>query len=181
MKKTIETVVFGGGCFWCTEAIFASLNGVIRVTPGYAGGRTTKPTYKQVCSGTTGHAEVIKIEYDPAVIRFDDLLEVFFHTHDPSTPNRQGNDIGDQYRSIILYQSESQKKSAQEFIERLNDSKEFGRPIVTEVRPLTQFYEAEECHRGYYHKNASQPYCQMVVAPKLAKLRTKFNDSLKPA
>ena len=179
MNKATEAAVFGGGCFWCTEAIFSSLKGVMRVTPGYAGGRTTRPTYQQVCAGTTGHAEVIKVEYDPIVIGFSDLLEVFFHTHDPTTANRQGNDIGEQYRSIILYQNESQKELAEQFIEKLNIAKEFEHPVVTQIRPLTEFYQAEEHHQGYYLSNAGQPYCQMVIAPKLAKLRAKSDDSLK--
>jgi len=175
----METAIFGGGCFWCNEAIFSSLKGVIKVTPGYAGGRTTKPTYRQVCNGMTGHAEVIKIEYDPAAISFNDLLEVFFYTHDPTTPNRQGNDIGEQYRSLILYRNQKQKELAEQFINQLNANKEFEYPIVTEIKPLTEFYEAEDYHQRYYHNNSSQPYCRMTIAPKLAKFKTRFNNSLK--
>ncbi|MBI2640712.1 MAG: peptide-methionine (S)-S-oxide reductase MsrA [Candidatus Sungbacteria bacterium] len=174
-----EIAVFGGGCFWCTEAVFGELRGVISVMPGYAGGTKTNPTYEEVCSGKTGHAEVIKIEYDPGRIKFTDLLTVFFATHDPSTPNRQGNDVGTQYRSIILYTNTEQKKQAEEFIKKLNESSPEGKPIVTEIKPLEKFYEAEEYHREYYKKNSAQPYCQIVINPKLEKLQKEFADLLK--
>lgn len=174
MSDKIEIAVFGGGCFWCTEAVFSSLKGVTKVTPGYAGGSAIQPTYLQVCGGKTGHAEVIKIEYDPAVISYNDLLEVFFYTHDPTTVNRQGNDIGEQYRSIILYTNQEQKVSAEQQINKLNTSKEFTRPIATEIRPLTEFYEAEDYHQRYYENNKGQPYCQMIIGPKLAKFKNKF-------
>lgn len=174
-----EIAVFGGGCFWCTEAVFGELRGVISVMPGYAGGTKTNPTYEEVCSGKTGHAEVIKIEYDPGRIKFTDLLTVFFATHDPSTPNRQGNDVGTQYRSIILYTNTEQKKQAEEFIKKLNESSPEGKPIVTEIKPLEKFYEAEEYHREYYKKNSAQPYCQIVINPNLEKLQKEFADLLK--
>jgi len=179
MHNKIEVAVFGGGCFWCTEAIFAELKGVIKVTPGYAGGRTDKPTYQQVCGGNTGHVEVARIEYDPELISYNDLLEVFFYTHDPTTPNRQGNDHGEQYHSTIFYTDDAQKELAEKFIDKLNTSKEFGAPIVTTLRPLTQFYEAEDYHQGYYENNAAQPYCRAIIAPKLDKLRAKFKDTVK--
>ncbi|MDD5311438.1 MAG: peptide-methionine (S)-S-oxide reductase MsrA [Dehalococcoidia bacterium] len=177
----MESAVFGGGCFWCTEAIFAGLKGVSKVTPGYAGGATADPTYQQVCGGATGHAEVIKIDYDPSLISYDALLDVFFHTHDPTTPDRQGYDVGEQYRSIIFYTSREQKEAAEQYIDDLGISGEFGRPIVTQVKPLTAFYEAEGYHQNYYAANDAQPYCRMVIAPKLAKLRAKYGDLLKPA
>ncbi|MHB8085659.1 MAG: peptide-methionine (S)-S-oxide reductase MsrA [Dehalococcoidia bacterium] len=181
MSEKTETAVFGGGCFWCTEAVFSELKGVISVMPGYAGGTTPKPSYMQVCSGTTGHAEVIKIEYDPEMISFEGLLEVFFHVHDPTTLNRQGNDAGEQYRSIILYRDQGQKEAAEKYIAGLTASGEIDRPIVTQVRPLTEFYEAEDYHQRYYAGNAGQPYCQMIIAPKMAKFKAKFKDSLKSA
>jgi peptide-methionine (S)-S-oxide reductase len=178
MSRT-EIAVFGGGCFWCTEAIFAELKGVIKVTSGYTGGRTANPTYQQVCGGNTGHVEAARIEYDPGLISYNDLLEVFFYTHDPTTPNRQGNDFGEQYHSTIFYLDDGQKEMAEKFIAKLNASKEFGAPIVTTLRPLTQFYEAEDYHQGYYRENAGHVYCRIVIAPKLAKLRAKFKDAVK--
>jgi peptide-methionine (S)-S-oxide reductase len=179
MKSKTGVAVFDGGCFWCTEAIFSELKGVTRVTPGYTGGRTANPTYQQVCGGNTGHVEVARIDYDPSVISYNDLLEVFFYTHDPTTPNRQGNDAGEQYQSTIFYTDDGQKDLAEKYIAKLNASKEFDSPIVTTLRPLTQFYEAEDYHQGYYHQNAGHVYCRMVIAPKLAKLRAKFKDSVK--
>jgi peptide-methionine (S)-S-oxide reductase len=178
MSRT-ETAVFGGGCFWCTEAIFAELKGVIKVTPGYTGGPTANPTYQQVCGGDTGHVEAARIEYDPTLISYNDLLEVFFYTHDPTTPNQQGNDLGEQYHSTIFYTDDAQKEMAEKFIAKLNAGREFGAPIVTTLRPLAQFYEAEDYHREYYQNNAAQPYCRAVIAPKLAKLRAKFKDDVK--
>jgi len=174
-----ESAVFGGGCFWCTEAVFAELKGVVSVMPGYAGGRTKNPSYEEVCDGTTGHAEVIRIEFDPAEIGFRDLLTVFFATHDPTTLNRQGNDVGTQYRSVILYANEEQRREAEAFIKELNDSKTFGRPVVTTLEPLKDFYDAEEYHRNYYAKNPYQPYCQYMIPPKLGKLHKQFKDLLK--
>ncbi len=176
-----ETAVFGGGCFWCTEAIFSRLKGVTAVTSGYAGGKVPQPSYMQVCSGNTGHAEVLKIEYDAAVISYEDLLYVFFHTHDPTTPNRQGNDIGEQYRSIILYQDDEQKKLAEKVIQQLNASGEFRQRIVTEVKQLQEFYPAEDYHQRYYENNAGQPYCQMIIRPKLDKFKSRFKDTLNTA
>ena len=175
----LYTAVFGGGCFWCTEAIFAGLKGVIKVTPGYTGGRTANPSYQQVCGGNTGHVEAARIEYDPALIGYNDLLEVFFYTHDPTTPNQQGNDFGEQYHSTIFYVDDTQKELAQKFIATLNAGKVYDAPVVTTLKPLTTFYEAEDYHRGYYQKNEGHVYCRLVIAPKLAKLREKFKSSLK--
>jgi len=177
---TYEIAVFGGGCFWCTEAVFKRLNGIRSVMPGYAGGTADRPTYQQVSSGTTGHAEVIRIEYDPSVIGYDDLLTVFFATHDPTTPGRQGDDVGPQYRSVILTTSDAQETAADDFVERLNASTSEGAPIVTEIRPLEAFYKAEPEHLDYYALNRAAPYCQLVINPKLRKLQEKFSSLLKP-
>lgn len=171
-----KIAVFGGGCFWCTEAVYEELKGVASIMPGYAGGAVPNPTYEQVCTGETGHAEVIKIEYNPAQISYSDLLTVFFATHDPTTLNRQGGDIGTQYRSIILYTDDAQKNEAEQFIKKLNES---GPKAVTEIKPLEAFYEAEDYHRQYYLKNSSAPYCQLVINPKLEKLKEKFYSLLK--
>jgi peptide-methionine (S)-S-oxide reductase len=179
MEQKTEVAVFGGGCFWCTEAVFDQLRGVVSVMPGYAGGSVENPTYEQVCTGRTEHAEVIRIEFDPGRIRYKDLLTVFFATHDPTTLNRQGNDAGTQYRSIVLYASEEQKREAEEFIEELNRSLPQGRPVVTEVKPLGEFYEAEEYHRKYYENNPYQPYCQVIIGPKLHKVHQQFAELLK--
>ena len=179
MPDIIKTAVLGGGCFWCTEAVFSGLKGVLRVTPGYAGGDIDRPTYQQVCSGTTGHAEVNKIEFDPSIISYSDLLEVFFHVHDPTTLNRQGNDSGEQYRSIILYSDDEQKAAAERFVRDLSISGEFKQPVVTEIKRLMAFYEAEDYHRGYFENNSRQPYCRMIIKPKLDKFRQKFPESLK--
>lgn len=178
MKYSNEIAIFGGGCFWCTEAVFKELRGVVAVMPGYAGGSKENPTYHDVSSGKTGHAEVIRIEYDPAQISHETLLAVFFATHDPTTFNRQGADVGTQYRSIIFYTSAAHKKAAEKFIAELNASGG-GRPIVTEVKPFEQFYEAEAYHLDYYAKNKDQQYCQVVIDPKLQKLREKFAELLK--
>jgi len=179
MERETEVAVFGGGCFWCTEAVFDRLRGVVSVMPGYAGGSVENPTYEQVCTGRTGHAEVIRIEFDPGRIRYNDLLTVFFATHDPTTLNRQGNDAGTQYRSIVLYADEEQKREAEKFIEELNRSLPQGRPVVTEVKPLGEFYEAEEYHRKYYENNPYQPYCQVIISPKLHKVHERFAELLK--
>lgn len=173
-----ESIAFGGGCFWCTEAVFQTLKGVISVAPGYAGGSTPNPTYEAVCSGKTGHAEVIKIEYDPSVVSLRTLLTIFFATHDPTTLNRQGHDVGTQYRSIILYTSGAQKEEAQHFIEGLNASAHDGKPVVTELKSLDVFYPAEDYHRDYYKKNPSQSYCQVVINPKLEKVQKEFAEFL---
>lgn len=179
MKHSNEMAVFGGGCFWCTEAVFRELRGVMSVMSGYAGGTMERPTYEAVSSGKTGHAEVIRIEYDPVQIAYKTLLTVFFATHDPTTLNRQGADVGTQYRSIILYTSAAQKKAAEKFIAELNASSAQGKSIVTEVKPLERFYEAEAYHRDYYAKNPDQPYCQVVIDPKLKKVREEFAKLLK--
>jgi len=175
----IEAVVFGGGCFWCIEALFLRVKGVKKITPGYAGGGIPDPAYEQVSSGKSGHAEVIKIEYDPSVVNFDDLLEVFFAVHDPTALNRQGNDVGPQYRSIILYENVSQKRAAENYIKKLTDEKVFTRPIVTEIKPLVSFYDAEEYHKDYFNKNKQAPYCRYTILPKLSKLKGKFGRLLK--
>lgn len=174
-----EIAVFGGGCFWCTEAVFSMLNGVISVTPGYAGGDSLDSDYESVSTGETGHAEVIKIEFDPSVIPYRDLLDVFFHTHNPTTMNQQGADRGTQYRSIILYTSEEQKAAAENLISDLENSGEFKDQIVTEVEPLHEFYEAEDYHHNYFARNMDAPYCQVVISPKLTKLREKYKAKLK--
>jgi len=171
--------VFGGGCFWCTEAVFDELRGVKSVVSGYAGGSTKNPTYEKVCGGGTGHAEVIKIDFDPTEITFKDLLTVFFATHDPTTLNRQGNDVGTQYRSAIFYANEEQMREAEAFIKELNDSKVFGKPVVTTLEPLGEFYEAEDYHQKYYANNPYQPYCQYMIPPKLNKLHKQFSVLLK--
>ena len=163
-----KSAVFGGGCFWCTEAIFKMVKGVASVTPGYAGGHIDSPTYSQVCSGSTGHAEVIKVDYDPDQISYEDLLEVFWQAHDPTTKDRQGNDVGTQYRSIILYQGEDQKRMAEESMAKLNASGIFKKPAVTEIEPLGEFYKAEDYHRDYFANNPNQPYCRAIIAPKVA-------------
>ena len=174
-----KVAVFGGGCFWCTEAVFDELRGVKSVVSGYAGGSTKNPTYEEVCGGRTGHAEVIKIEFDPGEIAFKDLLTVFFATHDPTTLNRQGNDVGTQYRSAIFYANEEQKREAEAFIKELNDSKAFGKSVVTTLEPLGEFYEAEDYHQKYYANNPYQPYCQYLIPPKLNKLHQQFGALLK--
>lgn len=178
--KTTETAVLGGGCFWSIETIFKRLRGVKSVTPGYAGGEKKNPTYEEVSGGATGHAEVVKIEFDPTVISYPVLLDVFFFIHDPTTPNRQGPDVGEQYRSMILYNSEQQKSAAERFIQKLKDEKVYDRPIVTEIKPLGEFFTAEEYHKDYYEKNESGSYCQLVIGPKLKKLEEKFSNLLKP-
>jgi len=179
MESKTGVAVFGGGCFWCTEAIFAELKGVIKVTPGYTGGRTANPTYQQVCGGNTGHVEVARIVYDSALISYNDLLDIFFYTHDPTTPNRQGNDVGEQYHSTIFYVDNAQKEASEKCIAKLNASGDYHSPIITSLKPLTRFYEAEDYHQRYYENNAAQPYCRAIIAPKMAKFRAKFKDSLK--
>jgi peptide-methionine (S)-S-oxide reductase len=168
--------VFGGGCFWCTEAIFQNLRGVLNARPGYAGGTKANPSYEEVSSGKTGHAEVTRIEFNQAAISFDDLLTVFFATHDPTSLNRQGNDIGTQYRSIVLYADEEQRTKTEEYIKKLNA--ESDQPIVTEVKPLGEFYEAENYHRNYFLSHQDEAYCHFVIAPKLEHLRKQFHDLL---
>jgi peptide-methionine (S)-S-oxide reductase len=177
----LEVATFGSGCFWCSEAVFKELMGVVKVEPGYSGGSVPNPTYEAVCTDETGHAEVAQVTFDPSVISYRELLEVFFSTHDPTTRNRQGGDVGTQYRSVIFYHSEAQKVAAQQTIEELELEKAFGRPIVTEVSQLKAFYPAEDYHRDYYKRNKSQPYCQAVISPKLAKFRAHFKAKLKTA
>ena len=174
-----DIAVFGGGCFWCTEAVFDDLRGVQSVVSGYAGGATKNPTYEQVCSGQTGHAEVIKIEFDPGRISFRDLMAVFFATHDPTTLNRQGNDAGTQYRSAILYANEEQKQEAASFIEELEASKTFNNRVVTTLEPLGEFYPAEDYHQKFFANNPYQPYCRYTIPPKLDKLHKQFSQLLK--
>jgi peptide-methionine (S)-S-oxide reductase len=176
---TEQTIVFGGGCFWCTEAVFLKLKGVVSVTSGYAGGVVDNPNYYEVTEGKTQHAEVIKIIFDPAVISFNDLLAVFFSVHNPTSLNQQGNDVSSQYRSIILYTTDKQKQESEVAIKKINDAKEFDRPVVTEVVALGKFFTAEEYHQNYYERNAEQPYCTFVVRPKLDKLQAKFKNLLK--
>lgn len=173
-QENLEIAVFAGGCFWCTEAVFQKLRGVHSVLPGYTGGNTDNPTYEQVSSGSTGHAEAIKFEYDPKLISYRDLLEVFFATHDPTTLNRQGNDVGTQYRSSIFYTSESQKEQAEDIITELRESHSYTSPIVTTVEPLTKFYEAEDYHKNYFERNQGAPYCMVVINPKIKKFKEKF-------
>ena len=175
----VDTAVFGGGCFWCTEAVFDELRGVQSVVSGYAGGSTENPTYEQVCMGTTGHAEVIKIDFDPTQVSFRDLMTVFFATHDPTTLNRQGNDVGTQYRSAILYADERQRAEAAAFIKELDEAKTFKNSIVTTLEPLTEFYPAEDYHQKFYANNPYQSYCQSMIPPKLSKLHKQFSALLK--
>jgi peptide-methionine (S)-S-oxide reductase len=174
-----EIAVFGGGCFWCTEAIFNSLKGIIKAVPGYAGGKNPNPTYEQVSGGNTGHIESAKIEFDPTKITYDDLLAVFFNTHDPTTPNRQGNDVGSQYQSAIFYTTPEQKQKAEALIAELNSSNAYGASVITEIRPLETFYEAEDYHHKYYEAHKDAPYCQIIIEPKLEKLQKKFAALLK--
>lgn len=181
MSNNLAQATFGGGCFWCTEAIFQDVIGVEKVVSGYAGGHVDNPSYREVCNGTTGHAEVIQVTYDPTVIRYEDLLLIFFKTHDPTTLNRQGADVGTQYRSIILYHDEAQKEVAQRTKEVLNRSGEFHSPIVTEIVPYDRFYTAEGYHQEYYNNNPYQPYCMAVIDPKVRKFRKSFANKLKQA
>lgn len=178
-ENKVEKAIFGGGCFWCTEAIFEDLKGVVEVNAGYAGGKTMNPTYKEVCSGNTGHAEVVEIIYNPGIVSYEFLLSVFFKTHDPTSVNKQGNDRGTQYRSVIYYTTEQQKSAASSVISALNAEKVYDKPIVTEVSSLTNFYLAEEYHQDYYKKNPEQGYCQYVVQPKIEKFKKVFKPYLK--
>lgn len=176
---TTELATLAGGCFWCLEAVFEQLRGVIKVQSGYAGGHVPNPSYQAVCTGTTGHAEVVQAAFDPAVISYRDLLGVFFTLHDPTTLNAQGGDVGTQYRSAVFYHDDEQRRVAEEVVHELEAEHVFDDPIVTEVVPLTAFYPAEEYHREYYRWNPNQPYCRAVIAPKVAKLRTKYLAKLK--
>ena len=174
-----QTAVLGGGCFWCVEAVYDQLKGVRSAESGYAGGKSANPTYDDVCGGRTGHAEVVRIEFDPDELSFEDLLRVFFTIHDPTTKDRQGNDVGTQYRSVIFAQSPEQRKVAESVIAELNQARLWRDPIVTEIADAAQFYPAEQYHQEYFARNGRQPYCQAVVAPKVAKFRKQFLDRLK--
>ena len=174
-----DTATFGTGCFWCTEAIFQSVKGVQKVTSGYAGGKVANPSYTQICTGTTGHAEVCQLIYDPTIITYDELLEVFWKIHDPTTLNKQGNDVGTQYRSVIFYHNHEQQNKALQYKKLLNQSGAWDKPVVTAIEPYTTFYSAEAYHHNYYNNNTKQGYCQFVIRPKLEKFRQVFKDKLK--
>lgn len=174
-----KLATFGSGCFWCTEAIFQNVDGVLKVESGYAGGKVKKPTYKEVCSGLTGHAEVVQLTYDPNEITYDELLEIFWKTHDPTTLNRQGADVGTQYRSVIFYHDDEQKQLANLYKEKLDKSGAFADPIVTEISPSPEFYKAEDYHQNYYNLNGNAPYCTFVIQPKLEKFKKVFAEKLK--
>lgn len=175
----LDTATFGAGCFWCVEAVFQDLEGVKSVASGYSGGKIKNPTYREVCSGLTGHAEVIQIAYNPDKISFDELLEVFWQTHDPTTLNQQGADRGTQYRSVVFYHNEEQKLLAEKYKKALNDSQAFANPVVTEISPFTEFYKAEDYHQNYFNENGEEPYCRMVIKPKVDKFKKVFKDKLK--
>jgi peptide-methionine (S)-S-oxide reductase len=177
--KLTQVAILGAGCFWCIEAVLQRVKGVEKVEPGYINGQTKNPTYKEICTGQTGHAEVARVTFDTAVISFEELLEVFWKTHDPTTLNRQGNDVGTQYRSGIFYSDISQKEIAEAYKKQLDESGIFADPIVTEITPATEFYVAEGYHHNYFNQNASQPYCQFVVRPKVEKLKKDFAEKLK--
>lgn len=179
MGKQSEVATLAGGCFWCLEAVFDELNGVESVESGYSGGHVQKPSYAQVCDGNTGHAEVVQVTFDPQVVSFKDLLTVFFTSHDPTTLNRQGNDVGTQYRSAIFYHNEEQKKMAEAVIQEIGAERIWDNPLVTEVKPFDQFFIAEDYHQEYFKNNSFQPYCRVVIAPKVARFRRKFADRLK--
>lgn len=178
-KENMELATFGNGCFWCTEAIFQQLKGVEKAESGYSGGQIKNPTYREVCSGKTGHAEVIQVTYNPSVISYEELLEVFWKTHDPTTLNRQGADVGTQYRSVVFYHNEEQQELAEAYKRKLDEAGIWENPIVTEISPFTEFYKAEDYHQDYYSENTGQGYCQMVITPKIEKFRKVFKDKLK--
>jgi peptide-methionine (S)-S-oxide reductase len=179
MADSLEMTTLGGGCFWCVEAVYQELQGVQSAISGYAGGVVDNPTYYQVCNGTTGHAEVVQITFDPKIIAFEDILYVFWRTHDPTTLNRQGYDVGTQYRSIILYHSEQQRASAEKSKRDTDASRLWPNPIVTEISPFTTFYKAEDYHQNFYRDNPYQPYCRAIIDPKISKLRKEFQEKLK--
>jgi peptide-methionine (S)-S-oxide reductase len=181
LSDTSAQATFGNGCFWCTEAVFEQLNGVTKVESGYAGGHVKNPTYREVCEGTTGHAEVLRITYNPQVISFESLLEVFWNTHDPTTKDRQGNDVGTQYRSAVFYHDEEQRRIAEAYLKQLGSSHVFSAPIVTEISPLSNYSAAEDYHQEYFRNNPGQGYCQAVVRPKVEKFRKQFAAKLKPS
>jgi len=175
----LEKATLGGGCFWCTEAVFLEIEGVIEVVPGYSGGHVENPTYQQVTTGRTGHAEVIQVTFDPGVISYQEILEIFFTMHDPTQLNRQGADVGTQYRSVIFYHSQEQKETAKAFIEEMKKTNIFNLPIVTQLEPFKEFYVAEDYHKDYYNRNKNQGYSRFVIAPKLDKVQKKFKEKLK--
>ncbi|MXO06056.1 peptide-methionine (S)-S-oxide reductase MsrA [Flavobacterium sp. HBTb2-11-1] len=178
-KANLETITLGGGCYWCVEAVYENLDGVKSVVSGFSGGKTVNPTYEEVCTGETGHAEVVQITYDKTVTDINEIFKVFFTVHDPTTLNRQGADVGTQYRSVIFYKNEEQKKAAQSIIAELNKAKVYDSPIVTKVEPFKVFYKAEDYHQNYYANNKNQPYCKMVIQPKIEKFEKVFKDKLK--
>ena len=178
-EKGLDTIVVGGGCFWCVEAQFLLLDGVLSVRSGYAGGKVKNPTYKEVCTGMTGHAEVIEVVYNKERISTDEILSAFWQSHDPTQLNRQGNDVGTQYRSVIFYNDDAQKKLAEDYKQKLNQEKVYDRDVVTEISPLTEFYVAENYHQNYYNENTNQGYCQYVIAPKVEKFKKVFKSKLK--
>ena len=175
-----ETITFGSGCFWCTEAIFQQVKGVEKVVSGYSGGHVVNPTYEQVCEKNTGHAEVCQLTFDPSHVSVDELLEIFWQTHDPTTLNQQGNDVGPEYRSVVFYHNEMQKQRAEYFLKELSKSGAFEKPIVTTIEPYKNFYKAENYHQNYYNQNGSQPYCYFVIRPKVEKFEKAFKDKMKP-
>jgi methionine-S-sulfoxide reductase len=178
-NASLDTITLGGGCFWCVEAVYEMLDGVVKVESGYSGGTVKNPSYKEVCTGLTGHAEAVQIVYDNSKTSFEEILKVFFTVHDPTTLNRQGDDVGTQYRSVIFYSNEQQRKTAASIIDGLNNSKAYAKPIVTKLDPYKSFYKAEDYHQDYYNQNKSQPYCRMVIQPKLEKFEKVFKDRLK--
>lgn len=179
MEEGLDTVTLAGGCFWCVEAVFKELEGVVSCTSGYSGGHVENPSYEEVCTGETGHAEAVQVTYDPEQVGLEEVLEVFFRTHDPTTLNRQGPDVGEQYRSAVFYHTEEQKTVTEEFVEGLEEADVFDDPIVTEIAPMEEFYAAEDYHQDYYEKNPRQQYCRYVVRPKLEKFRKKFKPKVR--
>lgn len=177
--SNLETITLGGGCYWCVEAVYENLNGVKSVVSGFSGGKVSNPSYEEVCSGTTGHAEVVQITYDKTITDINEIFKVFFTVHDPTTLNRQGADVGTQYRSVIFYNSPQQKAAAESIIAQLNKAKVYSSPIVTKIEPFTKFYKAEDYHQNYYANNKNQPYCKMVIQPKIEKFEKVFKDQLK--
>jgi peptide-methionine (S)-S-oxide reductase len=179
MSSTMETATLGGGCFWCLEAVYDEMRGVESVESGYMGGHVKNPGYREVCTGRTGHAEVVQLHFDPAVVTFRDVLEIFFAIHDPTTRDRQGNDVGTQYRSVIFYHSDEQRRTAEEVVRELEEQGAFRDPIVTQIQPAAEFYRAEDYHQEYFVNNPAQPYCAYIVAPKVKKFREKFAEKRK--
>lgn len=179
IQPNIEIATLGGGCFWCTEAVFEGLKGVISVESGYSGGNVKNPSYREVCTGNTGHAEVIQIRFDPTIISYAEILEVFFHSHNPTTRNQQGADMGTQYRSVIFYHNQSQKTQSEQVIKKITENREFNNPIVTEIVQFSAFYKAEDYHQDYFSKNPNAAYCSHVIRPKVEKVQMKYSDKLK--